>query len=78
MKSHSKKPQPGVVINPPASLLGIQNAIVWGKATQHHVSDFPGPLSIKTVVGPNRPGAFARGERREIAGEYLGTDKAKR
>ena len=68
MKLHSKKPEPGVVINPPASLLGIQNAIVWGKATQHHVSDFPGPRSIKTVVGPDRPGAFTRRTTRNRGG----------
>jgi AraC family transcriptional regulator len=44
------KPQRGVVVNPPASLLGKRNAILWGKAKQYHVAGFPGPLSIKTVV----------------------------
>jgi AraC family transcriptional regulator len=39
-----------VVVNPPAALLGARNAILWGKGKQYHVSDFPGPLSIKTVV----------------------------
>jgi AraC family transcriptional regulator len=39
-----------VVVNPPAALLGARNAILWGKGKQYHVPDFPGPLSIKTVV----------------------------
>jgi AraC family transcriptional regulator len=48
--SRHPKPEPGVAINPPASLLGARNAILWGKARQYHVAEFPGPLSIKTVV----------------------------
>jgi hypothetical protein len=39
-----------VAINPPAALLGARNAILWGKGKQYHVADFPGPLSIKSVV----------------------------
>jgi AraC family transcriptional regulator len=39
-----------VVVNPPAALLGARNAILWGKGKRYHVPDFPGPLSIKTVV----------------------------
>jgi AraC family transcriptional regulator len=50
MNLHQPKHAPGVVINPPACLLGVRNAILSGKAKQHHVADFPGPLSIKTVV----------------------------
>jgi AraC family transcriptional regulator len=45
-----QKPEPRVVINPPAALLRARNAILWGKAKQYHVAEFPGPLSIKTVV----------------------------
>jgi AraC family transcriptional regulator len=44
------KPKARVLINPPASQIGAQNTILWGRAKQYHVADFPGPLSIKTVV----------------------------
>jgi len=50
MNSHQRKPEPDVVINPPALLLGVRNAILRGRAKQHHIADFPGPLSIKSVV----------------------------
>jgi AraC family transcriptional regulator len=50
MRRNQQKPEPGVVINPPASLLGKRNAILWGQAKQYHVAGFPGPLSIKTVL----------------------------
>jgi AraC family transcriptional regulator len=43
-------PEPGVLFNPPASQLGAKNAIVAGSARQYHVGEFPGPLSIKSVV----------------------------
>jgi AraC family transcriptional regulator len=40
-----------VLINPPASRLGIENAILWGRGRKrYHVGEFPGPLSIKTVA----------------------------
>ncbi len=39
-----------VLINPPSSELGRATAILQAAARQHHVRDFPGPLSIKTVV----------------------------
>src|SRR5882762_1498730 len=39
-----------VLINPPSSELGCTTAILRATARQHHVRDFPGPLSIKTVV----------------------------
>jgi AraC family transcriptional regulator len=40
-----------VLINPPASRLGECNAILWGRGQQHyHVREFPGPLSIKSLV----------------------------
>src|ERR1700704_3887207 len=41
---------PRVVVNPPAAWLGSRNAILSGTGKQYHVADFPGPLSIKTVV----------------------------
>lgn len=40
-----------LLVNPPASRLGIENAILWGRGRrQYHVGEFPGPLSIKTVA----------------------------
>ena len=39
-----------VLNNPPAELLGTQNAILRGRGRQHFVRDFPGPLSVKCVV----------------------------
>src|ERR1700732_3902471 len=39
-----------MLVNPPASKLGSENAILNAKGRQHHVRDFAGPLSIKTVV----------------------------
>jgi AraC family transcriptional regulator len=50
MSSSPKTPTPRVLVNPPAALLGARNAILWGKGKQYHVADFPGPLSVKTVV----------------------------
>jgi AraC family transcriptional regulator len=39
-----------VLINPPSSQFGRTTAILRATARLHHVRDFPGPLSIKTVV----------------------------
>jgi len=50
MSGHSKTPTPQVIVNPPVAWLGVRNAILWGKGKRYHVPDFPGPLSIKTVV----------------------------
>jgi AraC family transcriptional regulator len=50
MSGSPKIPVPRVVVNPPATLLGARNAILWGNGKQYHVADFPGPLSIKTIV----------------------------
>jgi AraC-like DNA-binding protein len=38
-------------VNPPAAELGRRNAVLWGRgARRYHVRDFPGPLSIKSLV----------------------------
>jgi AraC family transcriptional regulator len=50
MNSNPKLPVPCVLVNPPPALLGERNAILWGHGKQYHVADFPGPLSIKTVM----------------------------
>ena len=39
-----------VLINPPSSEFGRATALLQATARQHHVRDFPGPLSLKTVV----------------------------
>ena len=40
-----------IPVNPPAKLLGASHAILWGRGnTSYHVREFPGPLSIKSMV----------------------------
>src|SRR6266849_4286280 len=39
-----------VLINPPSSEFDRATVILQATGRQHHVRDFPGPLSIKTVV----------------------------
>ena len=41
---------PGVVVNPPYAPHGETNVILAGNGRRHYVRDFPGPLSIKTVI----------------------------
>ena len=37
-------------VNPPATVLGVDNAVLTGTSRRYFVPDFEGPLSIKTVV----------------------------
>ncbi len=40
-----------LIVNPAASLLGVENAVLWGRGNrEYYVRDFPGPLSIKAVL----------------------------
>jgi AraC family transcriptional regulator len=40
-----------LIVNPSASRLGIENAVLWGRGNrEYHVQNFPGPLSIKAVL----------------------------
>ncbi len=40
-----------IPVNPPAEQLGATHAILWGRGNRsYHVGDFPGPLSIKSMV----------------------------
>lgn len=41
---------PGTVVNPPFSPRGDCNVILAGNGRRHFVRDFPGPLSVKSVV----------------------------
>jgi AraC-like DNA-binding protein len=48
---HSRSgPVEGVAINGPAANLGSRHVILWARGREHHVRDFAGPLSIKSVV----------------------------
>jgi len=40
----------GTVVNPPYAPSGNRNVILAGNGRHHYVSEFPGPLSIKSVV----------------------------
>jgi AraC family transcriptional regulator len=42
--------QPRLLLNPPAAVLGKQNAIFSGSGTQYYVPDFEGCLSVKAVI----------------------------
>jgi AraC family transcriptional regulator len=66
-----KGPKPLVLINPPPAEMGGTNAIVWGRAKQYHVAEFPGPLSIKTVVRGSAMWGTREAERLVDRGSYL-------
>src|SRR5215469_5145980 len=40
----------GILLNPSGRILGLQNAILSGTANRHHVPDFEGCLSLKSVL----------------------------
>jgi AraC-like DNA-binding protein len=40
----------GFTLNRPSAPLGIRNAVLWASARRHTVTDYPGPLSIKSVT----------------------------
>ena len=67
----AKRAKPLVMINPPPSEMGGTNAIVWGRAKQYHVAEFPGPLSIKTVVRGSAVWGTREAERLVDRGSYL-------
>ena len=59
------------MINPTASQIGGVNAILWGRAKQYHVAEFPGPLSIKSVVRGSGVWETAEAERVVDTASYL-------
>jgi AraC family transcriptional regulator len=65
------KPEPRVAINPTTSQVGAANAIIWGRAKQYHVAEFPGPLSIKSVVRGAGTWGTADAERIVDSSSYL-------
>lgn len=66
-----KRAKPLVLINPPPAEFGGTNAIMWGRAKQYHVAEFPGPLSIKTVVRGSAMWGTRDAERLVDRGSYL-------
>jgi AraC-like DNA-binding protein len=67
----AKRAKPVVLINPPPTEMGRTNAIVWGRAKQYHVAEFPGPLSIKTVVRGSAMWGTREAERLVDSRSYL-------
>jgi AraC family transcriptional regulator len=67
----SKRAKPLVLLNPPPAEMGGTNAIVWGRARQYYVAEFPGPLSIKTVVRGSAMWQTREAERLVDSGGYL-------
>jgi AraC family transcriptional regulator len=60
-----------VLINPNGPQISTTNAIICGRARQYHVTEFPGPLSIKSVVRGSGVWGTAEAERVVDSGSYL-------
>jgi AraC family transcriptional regulator len=61
-----------VAVNPPASQLGLRNAILWGRGrNDYHVQEFPGPLSIKAVMRGAAEWRVGKSRFELDAGSYL-------
>jgi AraC family transcriptional regulator len=69
--SSRAKPEGRVLINPAGPQIGAANAIILGRAKQYHVAEFPGPLSIKSVVRGSGIWETAEAERMVDSGSYL-------
>jgi AraC family transcriptional regulator len=65
------KPEARVLINPTGAQIMCVNAILWGRARQYHVAEFPGPLSIKSVVRGSGIWETVDAERVVDSGSYL-------
>ena len=71
MTASRTKPEARVLVNPTGPQIGAANAIIWGRARQYHVAEFPGPLSIKSVVRGAGVWGTAEAERVVDSGGYL-------
>lgn len=60
-----------VLINPHAEEIGRVNAILWGRAKQYYVREFPGPLSIKSVLCGSAIWTTSEAERVVDGSNYL-------
>jgi len=49
MRPH-RPPKPPQVLFPGGAQFGVDNLVLHGRATRHTVTEFPGPLSIKSVI----------------------------
>jgi AraC family transcriptional regulator len=63
--------EPTVLLNPRAGAIGRTNVLLWGRGARHHVREFPGSLSIKTVVHGEGLWETASGRFRVGPGSYL-------
>lgn len=61
----------GVLVNPPAAALGARNVLLRGRARTYQVRDFPGPLSVKSVIRGEAWWETAQGRFRVDPGGYL-------
>lgn len=60
------------LINPPAERLGASNAILWGRGRcEYHVREFPGPLSIKSLISGAAEWRVGRSRFEVDANSYL-------
>jgi hypothetical protein len=71
VKAQRRQTDLEVLINPPASLLGVKNAVLTGRARQYHTPEFPGPLSIKTVARGSARWQTTEADRLVDTGNYL-------
>lgn len=71
MTANRTKAEARVLVNPTGPQIGAANAIIWGRARQYHVAEFPGPLSIKSVVRGSGVWGTAEAERVVDSGSYL-------
>lgn len=71
MAANLTRSESRVLINPTGPQIGAANAIIWGRARQYHVAEFPGPLSIKSVVTGSGIWETAEAERVVDTGSYL-------
>ncbi len=61
----------GVLVNPPEAALGARNVLLRGRARTYQVRDFPGPLSVKSVIRGEAWWETAQGRFRVDPGGYL-------
>ena len=71
MAANLTRSESRVLVNPTGPQLGAANAIIWGRARQYHVAEFPGPLSIKSVVHGSGIWETAEAQRVVDTGSYL-------
>ena len=61
-----------MIVNPAASRLGVENAVLWGRGNrEYYVHDFPGPLSIKAVLKGSAEWRAANSRFELDAGSFL-------